>query len=92
MKKQNLESVTQQLNFDLDQARQELREERMQREEIEKSLFTVEKELNQALGDLEFTQNVIRDRETALDQQSKINRDALSRIATFSAMQTQKIR
>ena len=55
MKKQNLESVTQQLNFDLDQAREEIREERMQRDDIEKSLFNLEKELNQALGDLEYT-------------------------------------
>lgn len=59
MKKQNLESVTQQLNFDLDHAREELREERMQRDEIEKSLFNLEKELNQALGDLEYTQKII---------------------------------
>jgi septal ring factor EnvC (AmiA/AmiB activator) len=59
MKKQNLESVTQQLNFDLDQAREEIREERMQRDEIEKSLFNLEKELNQALGDLEYTQKII---------------------------------
>ena len=59
MKKQNLESVTQQLNFDLDHAREELRKERMQRDEIEKSLFNLEKELNQALGDLEYTQKII---------------------------------
>lgn len=92
MKKQNLESVTNQLDQELHQTKQELQAERQVREESERTVYTLEKELNQALADLEFTQAVIRDRESVIAQMQAVNHDNLSRIGTFAHMQIQKVR
>jgi len=66
--------------------------ERRSREEYEKEVYRLEKELNQALADLEFTQIIIRDNERVILNLETVNRENLQRIGTVVTIQIQKIK
>ena len=86
LQKQSLESATQQMQHELEQCKGELVQEKAAREESQRQVYQLEKDLNQALADLEFTQIVIRDHDRTINNMDIVNRDNLSRIAQFSAI------
>lgn len=71
---------------ELEQYKSDYAQEKAAKEESQRQVYQLEKDLNQALADLEFTQIVIRDHDRTINNMEIVNRDNLSKIAQFSAI------
>ena len=78
--------MTSQMSQEMDILRADLSDERSTRTQLESSLYQLEKELNQSLADLEYTQSLLLQRERSIITLQSVHRENLSRIASFSAM------